>query len=202
MYMIQQMRDAVRAYKNKALKILDKIEKVYDTYLPDSAQREEERLRGEMHTARVEAENTIYSAHQRGANYIKSWFTLDGSKLTDDVKLLEIGVTPAQYRQLLEKYKSNFTMLSALARYADNQNAQARANERANGNFVVSDAYSTTEIPTLEKMVAEWDMIGAGAVGLLDAIDGKGKYADRFMRSFTLGSMDSSIDSLGAGFDL
>lgn len=202
MYMIQEMRDAVRSYKNKALGILDKIEKAYQTYLPDSAQQEEERLRGEMHKARVEAENAIYSAHGRGVDYIKSWFTLDGSKLTDDVKLLEIGVSPAQYRELLDKYRGNYTMLNALARYADKQNAQARANERTNGNYIALDAYSTTEIPTLETKAAEWDMIGAGAVGMLDAIDGKGKYADRFMRSFALGSMDSTIDNLGAGFDL
>ena len=62
--------------------------------------------------------------------------------------------------------------------------------------------YSTINIPRLEDKTAEWERLGASAVEMLNAIDGKGRYTDRFMRSFTLGSMDSMIDRFGEGFDL
>ena len=196
------MKNAVKAYKSKALNILDRIEKAYRTYLPEAAQTEENRLRGEMHAARVEAEDALYSAYSDGLRRIKDWFTLDGSKLTDDVKLLEIGVTAKQFNELVEKYVGNYTMLNALHRYADRQNAQEREKAFAKRDYLTAEAYETANMPTEEAKSKAWEQVYSQAVNLLDAIDGKGRYTDPFMRTLLLSTFDETIEQLGAGFDL
>lgn len=65
--------------------------------------------------------NEIEHIRRSHTEAVDKWNELDGSKLSDDAKILEMDIpmNQVQYQQLCDKHKDNSLMLSLLCQYAD-----------------------------------------------------------------------------------
>lgn len=110
----------------------------YMDALDNEARKIEEQLKQERITGRVAAEKRKEIEDRRAAAIttaqeeinrlhlehdaaVDKWSMPDGSKLTDDAKLLvaDFPMNRAQFQMFCDKYKSNSTMLMLLSQYAD-----------------------------------------------------------------------------------
>lgn len=187
---LQRMKTALAGYHEKATAAAAEIERAYSLYQREPAEREEQRIRDKLAKERAAAEAEIDAACNDALAGVKAWGTLDGKKLTDDVKLLDVGVTPEQFNGLVEKYQDNYTMLNALQRYADNANANAPRD--AHGWPQVR--YDTHRIPTPETKTAAWEKIYNGALSTLSNLE----RGDAFTRSLA----GTAIDHWGENIDV
>lgn len=187
---VQRMKTAIAGYHSKASEAAAEIERAYSLYQREPAEREEQRIRERLGKEREAAEAEIDAACNAALDGIKAWGTLDGKKLTDDVKLLDVGVTPQQFSGLVEKYKDNYTMLNALQRYAEKANATAERD--AHGFPLVH--YSTTGIPTPETKTAAWEKVYNGARSMLADLE----RGDTFTRALA----ETAIEHWGENIDL
>lgn len=80
------------------------------------------RLMEESGAACDNARYKIEKAKADALASIEAWARLDGSKLTDDARLLKYDLPPAQFYELAKKYKNNGTMCFVLAQYAEKKN--------------------------------------------------------------------------------
>lgn len=67
------------------------------------------------------AQREINRLHQEHDAAVDKWSMPDGSKLTDDAKLLaaDFPMNQAQFQMFCDKYRDNSVMLTLLAQYAD-----------------------------------------------------------------------------------
>lgn len=67
------------------------------------------------------AQGEINRLHQEHDAAVDKWSMPDGSKLTDDAKLLaaDFPMNQAQFQMFCDKYRDNSVMLTLLAQYAD-----------------------------------------------------------------------------------
>ena len=187
---VQRMKTAIVGYHGKAKEAAAEIERAYSLYQREPAEREEQRIRDRLAKERKAAENEINAACNAALEGVKAWGRLDGSRLTDDVKLFDMGLTPEQFNGLVDKYQDNYTMLNALHRYADKANAEAAKN--AHG--IPETHFTTSTIPTPEAKTAAWEKVYNGALSMLDTLE-KG---DAFSRSLA----ESGVDHWGDGIDI
>lgn len=75
---------------------------------------EKEKLNNSLKSLIEKTEKEINNKINDFALSEKNFFTLKGEKLTDDIKLFEIGLSENQIRELANKYKDNFTMYTAI----------------------------------------------------------------------------------------
>lgn len=168
---VQRMKTAIVGYSGKAKAAEAEIERAYSLYQREPAEREEQRIRDKLAKERRAAEAEIDAACNAALESVKTWGTLDGKKMTDDVKLLDVGVTPQQFAALVDKYQDNYTMLNALQRYADKANADAPRD--AHG--WPKTHYETGRIPTPESKTAEWEKVYKGAYSALESMSSNDK---------------------------
>ena len=187
---VQRMKTAIAGYYDKTSAAAAEIERAYSLYQREPAEREEQRIRDKLAKERAAAEAEIDAACNDALAGVKAWGTLDGKKMTDDVKLLDVGVTPEQFADLVDKYQDNYTMLNALHRYADNANRAA-----------VKDAhgfpetyYDTARIPTPEAKTARWEKVYNGARSMLSDLE----RGDTFTRSLAA----TGIEHWGENIDI
>ena len=187
---LQRMKNAIAGYHGKARAAEAEIERAYTLYQREPAEREEQRIRDRLAKERKAAENEINAACNAALEGVKAWGTLDGSRMTDDVKLFDVGLTPEQFNGLVDKYQDNYTMLNALIRYADNANREAAKD--AHG--IPTTRFSTAAIPTPEAKTAQWERIYNGACSMLDTLE-KG---DPFAKSLA----DAGVEHWGENVDI
>lgn len=163
----ERIRDAVIAYQGIRKTADEKIKYIRDTY-GDEAGDAEARIQGKrLEQERAKAEDAIKTAYRDGHMAASGWGTLDGSKLTDDTKLLDAGLVDAEaFNGMKVRYKDNSTMLAALRKYGETQNATAIKD----GGI---PAFETRDIPTAEAKMKKWDNLQTQAFEILDAMDGK-----------------------------
>ena len=194
---IEQMQQALRKYRSQAKATFERIEKVYATYKPEEARREESRLMGELHSTRMICENEIYRAHKAATDAVKQWSTLDGNQVTSDNTLLMTGmVGPEEFNKMVTKYKDNYTMLHALRNYAERMNKKIEAENRKKGEYLTAGPYRTKHIPDPKSRLENWDKYSRSARDMLDQIDGHGKYATPYMRAMANQTIDHQIDEM------
>ena len=187
---MQRMKTAIVGYHEKTKEAAAEIERAYSLYQREPAEREEQRIRDRLAKERKAAQSEIDAACNAALDGVKAWGRLDGSRLTDDVQLLDVGVTPEQFNALVDKYQDNYTMLNALRRYADYENREATRN--AHG--IPSTFYDIARIKTPEAMTAQWERVYNGACSMLDALE-KG---DTFSRSLA----ESGVAHWGENVDI
>lgn len=196
---IQRTKDAILDYLGKAQKTEAKIAEGRNIYLPDSMEREEKRLRGELMKARRETEAKIESIYREASAGARDWGKLDGSKLTADASLLQgQGVTPEQFTELVERYSDNYTMLDALKKYGEARNKEAvkEAREAGNTDIILSGPYDLQNIPGPDAKMQEWDDMRKRATYFLNVADGTGFNSD-FERGFVQRTADKAFDAWG-----
>ena len=187
---LQRMKNAIAGYHGKARAAAAEIERAYSLYQREPAEREEQRIRDRLAKERQAAQGEIDAACNAALESVKAWGTLDGSRMTDDVKLFDVGLTPEQFNGLVDKYQDNYTMLNALIRYADKENREAARN--AHG--IPETRFSTATIPTPEAKTAQWERIYNGACSMLETLE-KG---DPFSKSLA----DAGVEHWGENVDI
>lgn len=195
---IQRSKDAILDYLGKAQQTEKKIAEGRQIYLPDSMEKEEKRLRGELAKARQETEAKIDAIIRDRSRGAEDWGKLDGAKLTADVQLLQgQGVTPDQWRDLVERYQDNYTMLDQLRKYGEARNAEASEKGHAEGNHLTAPAYDVTRIPGPDAKVQEWEQIRRQAAYFLNVADGTG-YRSEFEKTFARNTAGRAFEAWGA----
>lgn len=174
---IQTMKNALTHYQKSVKTGLDKMEENTRLYKPEEAEKANAAIMARLEEEKKTVTDQIAEAQAAGQHDIDAWGKLDGSKITDDAKLLEHGaVNPEQFRTLVDKYQDNSTMLQLLANYADKQNEgsggfSAVWNYGGKGNDARSrQHFDTTGLPTVEAKRAAFKNAAASAFSLVDRI--------------------------------
>ena len=198
------IRSALKEYKSKVDQANSRFDQVKRDFGDEAEKRERERLEPGLKSAREKAETVIRDSHREAVENTMKWGQLDGSLLTDDAKLLTAGlVDPAEFDRLKAKYHDNATMLTALKKYADQENGKISEKAKANGEHVVTGMYNVRDITTADDRIVNWNRFQKQAVDRLDMIDGSGAYRDSWNQAFAKAfDAESGIDSFGEGIDL
>ena len=159
---LEQMKSAIVTFYELAKGQRAKIEHERVTYAEDSFKRLYDERMAEMQGWKNTADAEIARARDAAiATYADR--TLHGSDLTDDVRLLQLELTPEQWAELVDRYRTNNTMLTALRQYADRRNA-------SNHTGSIPRQYNTMIIPTFEAEAERWHKWAAEASHMLDVI--------------------------------
>lgn len=196
----ERIKTALKDYKAKRETADARINQIREMYGEEAAQHEAERQNKTLKQARAAVEETIRAAHGEGRRAAESWGRLDGSKLTDDIKLLDAGLVDVEaFKDLKARYKDNSSMLAALKKYADKQNAAAMKEAHEKGDLPLAEPYETRDIPTAEGKAKSWDRARDSALDMLDAMDGTGKYSNPhdWGASFVKAAMPQTLESFG-----
>lgn len=197
------IRDALKEYAKAKQYAAKQVETIRELYGDEAADHEQERQNKRIADARDTAETVITANHRNAVKHTDEWGRLDGSKLTDDLRLLDANlVDPAEFDRMKNKYSVNATMLSALRQYGDRQNEQARKSAADKGELPLSDRFNVKDIPTPAERIQNWDKLRDKAMDTLDAIDGKGKYSDPWLQSFGTAVYEEQMDTFGDEFIL
>lgn len=200
----ENMKKALNEYKKATDTAKQQIEFITNTYGKEAGEAEKEIQAKKLERSRAAAVDTINKAAGAGYKEAEAWGRLDGSKLTDDVRLLDTGlVDKAEFDRMKAKYSGNYTMLQALRKYGEKQNKAAGDEIRANGGdgltAALAEPFDLRDIPTAEEKTKRWEKTQAQALDLLDAMDGSGKYKDPhdWGAAFILAAMPETLEHFG-----
>ena len=201
------MRNALRGYQGRVQAARARVDEIREAYGREAADRQREREAERLKGERATAEAAIREAYSEGIYQVNQWGQLDGGRLTDDAKLLDAGlVTPAQFDAMKAKYAGNFTMLAALKKYGDRQNANAIQAARDMGDHAGAWGaiqYNVRDIPTKEGKLETWEGLRQGALKMLDMIDSSGAYGtDPYMAAFGNAMGGAAVENFGQGADV
>ena len=204
---VDDMRNALRGYQGRVQAARARVDEIREAYGREAADRQREREAERLKGERATAEAAIREAYSEGIYQVNQWGQLDGGRLTDDAKLLDAGlVTPAQFDAMKAKYAGNFTMLAALKKYGDRQNANAIQAARDMGDHAGAWGaiqYNVRDIPTKEGRLETWEGLRQGALKMLDMIDSSGAYGtDPYMAAFGKAMGGAAVENFGQGADV
>ena len=197
------IKNALTEYKKATEAAKQQIEFITTTYGKEAGEAEKNIQAKKLERARAAAVDTINKAAGAGHKEAEAWGRVDGSKLTDDVKLLDAGlVDKAEFDRLKEKYSGNYTMLQALRKYGEQQNKAAGEEIRKGGDAMaaaLAEPFEVRDIPTAEDRPKKWERTQAQALDLLDAMDGSGKYGNPhdWGAAFVKAAMPETLEHFG-----
>ncbi len=188
---VDKMAAAVKKYFAEAEIAQQKMRRNSEIYMAEFAKPENEKVKQQLQIARQAAEEAISAAQEGGRAEAESWGKLDGSKLSDDAKLLQFDMSPEQFADLVARHKNNGTMASLLKQYGDRMNDKQK--EKNDFGKMPEKYYNTAGIPTVEDKQNAYDKFAMGARTMLAQIDNTGSFG---------GGTDSqmlkmSVDSFG-----
>lgn len=197
------IRNALKEYSKAKEFSKKRVDMIREQYGDEAAAREQEVQDKRLADARDTAETIITANHRNAVKHTEDWGRLDGSQLTDDLKLLDAGlVDPGEFERMKNKYSVNNTMLAALKKYGDRENDLARKAAADNGEVPLAERFNTKDILTASERIANWDKLKTKAMDTLDAIDGTGKYSDAWSQAFVKGLYAETMDTFGDEFIL
>lgn len=165
---MSNIKAVLRNYQKAAKTAQEKAKQARELYQPDAAERECTRIAAWLDGERAKAQAAIDEDRKGRMQALDDWKRLDGSKLTDDVKLLDNNlVTVEQFSGMVEKYRENATMCAALARYAERRNADAMKQK----GTVPEALYPVGIVPTAEAKAQAISRTAAGAYSVIGLID-------------------------------
>jgi hypothetical protein len=185
---ISTMAQAVKGYYSAAKQTAAQIEKNNSRYRADIAEGENEKARQQLQQAKWEAEAAVREAQEAGRADAEKWGDLRGSDLTDDAKLLQMDISPAQFASLVERYRSNGTMSALLFQYGQRKNDEAAKN-----GAVGLGQYDVSSITTVEKKAGVYDRFAVSALDLISRVD----QVDTFGGGIDSPMLQTSIESFG-----
>ena len=167
-------KDALKQYRTAALNAADEIKRVRSIYKESEADRLENGIRERLSAKKAEAVSVFDAEIADGNRRAEEWARLDGSKITSDAKLLDFDLSPAEYGELVERYKENGTMSRLLFAYGEKRN-QARAEKHPGEATSPFDEgyFDTSTVPTKESKSREYagDAIKAKSLADLMTLD-------------------------------
>lgn len=182
---LEQMKAAVVEYRSAAQKAAKEMAENTERLNAEYSDEANSAILSRLEAKKREAQEKISAATEAGISGIKEWARLDGSKITADAELLKYGVTPAQFDDLVDRYKENGTMLSLLRKYGSDQNTANRDNAAA-------ITYDVSRIPKEEDRIHAYKIFGNTARSYIDALSGNG-----FVRGSSSAMLNVGIDNFG-----
>lgn len=161
------MKKALQQYQPAAKKAADEIARNNEIYQHDAALEANKAVAAKRAEVKDAARAEIEAAAAAGKAKAETWARLDGSKITDDAKLLQFGMTPAQFSELAERNRSNGTMITLLAQYGREQNEKTGASlyNHPEKHFPVE------ALPSLEKKIDAYEKFRGYALQLLNNVE-------------------------------
>lgn len=198
---IERIKGALYTYKQQRDIAEDRVQTIISDYGTEAGERERERQEKKLASYRADAERVINEECSFGIGEAERWGKLDGSKLTDDAKLLEADLADTEtFERLKAKYADNATMLQALKRYGERKNEEDRREKAAAGTFSMTEKYRVIDIPTVKDKVHNWEIVKQRANSMLNVMDKAGKVQDWTM-DFAAAALPKQLESFGEGFD-
>lgn len=142
---ISQIQKTLGDFRASAQKAEREIEEARNKYKPDIAEEEVKRISIDLRNKKAAALEAVRTSVNAGAAAAEAWGHIDGSKMTDDAKLLQFGVSEDDFKQLVNRYQGNATMSKLLY------------------NYGTEKKYNTSDIDTVEKRAKKYDSIGKTA---------------------------------------
>jgi len=174
---LQAMKTAVDNYRTAVIKARGLIAENDRLYKPEEAERANAAVLATLKNDKNAALEAIWAAKDAGHSDAESWGQLDGSKITDDAKLLDAGAVNAeQFKGLVRKYQGNATMLTLLGKYAERMNGgdggfNAVWGYGGKGNAARSaEHFDTTGLPSVSGKKAVFDRWAKTAIDLTERI--------------------------------
>lgn len=118
---IAAMREALREYNAVAREVATRMEENNQRYQPDSASKENARLKAILAQMADNTRQKISSFHSEALAAVDAWGKPSGGNLdTDDMALLSgaVPLSSKDLRAMVMKHEGNRTMLSAVEKYA------------------------------------------------------------------------------------
>lgn len=117
---LAQMRDALSSYYTTAQRLMAQKEKNSETYQAEVAEEQNRGIDSQLSRLYTDTWKKLQDAQAAGIVQAEKWGELDGSKITDDLRLLggHFELKKPQVEALVEKYRGNGTMSQAIAKYA------------------------------------------------------------------------------------
>ena len=149
---VSKMKDVLSGFYPQMKRKREEKAEAKERYSADVAAQEIDRIDREATALRNATMDKLQQLHDEGVAQAQRWGNLDGSKLTDDIKLLKCGfdLDRQQVENLVERYRDNGTMTAALASYAG------------------SHGMIGMNIPTVDKKVKAWEVVLLNAKDIMD----------------------------------
>ena len=115
-----EMRNALSGYYTSAQALMDQKQKNSETYQAEVAEEKNRGIDAKLSQLYADTWKKLQDAQAAGIAQAEKWGELDGSKITDDIKLLggHFELKKAQVEALVAKYRGNGTMMEAIGKYA------------------------------------------------------------------------------------
>ena len=119
---ITKMRNALKTFLEASADAAKEIKRNNEIYQHDAALEANRIVAARRNTAKDAARAEIEAAAVAGKEKATKWACLNGSRITEDAKLLQFSMTPEQFKELVERHRGNGTMVELLRQYAAEQN--------------------------------------------------------------------------------
>ena len=149
---VSKMKDVLSGFYPQMKRKREEKAEAKERYSADVAAQEIDRIDREATALRNATMDKLQQLHDEGVAQAQRWGNLDGSMITDDIKLLKGGfdLDRQQVENLVERYRSNGTMMTAIDSYAG------------------SHGMIGTNIPTVDKKVKAWEVVLCNAKDIMD----------------------------------
>lgn len=164
---ITRMKNALQQFQQAAKKAADEIARNNEIYRHDAALEANKAVAAKRTEVKDAARAEIEAAAAAGKAKAETWARLDGSKITDDAKLLQFGMTPAQFSELAARNKNNGTMIALFMQYGREQNEKTGASLYNHPE----KRYPVEALPSLEKKIDAYEKYRGYALQLLPRIE-------------------------------
>ena len=149
---VSKMKDVLSGFYPQMKRKREEKAEAKERYSTDVAAQEIDRIDREAAALRNATMDKLQQLHDEGVAQAQRWGNLDGSMITDDIKLLKGGfdLDWQQVENLVERYRSNGTMMTAIDSYAG------------------SHGMIGMNIPTVDKKVKAWEVVLLNAKDIMD----------------------------------
>ena len=149
---VSKMKDVLSGFYPQMKRKREEKAEAKERYSTDVAAQEIDRIDREAAALRNATMDKLQQLHDEGVAQAQRWGNLDGSMITDDIKLLKGGfdLNRQQVESLVERYRSNGTMMTAIDSYAG------------------SHGMVGMNIPTVDKKVKAWEVVLRNAKDIMD----------------------------------
>lgn len=118
---LNKMKDVLIKQYKAELKAQEEIEKAKNRYKDDVAVKEELRILNTLEPLRRSAIDDITDIKEAAIKSVNVWASLNGDKISNDVKLLKYDLNNDQFKELVTRHKNNATMCFILAQYGNSK---------------------------------------------------------------------------------
>lgn len=167
---LSEMRNALSSYYTSAQALMTQKQKNSEIYQAEVAEEQNRGIDAKLSQLYADTWKKLQDTQAAGIAQAEKWGELDGSKITDDLRLLggHFELKKPQVEAMVEKYRGNGTMMEAIGKYAREHNmgflnVPSVAGKKEAWAFILDHAKTLLDQATNPPAVG-W-MVGASAAG-------------------------------------